>query len=250
MIPTTGAASPCGPCRPASSEGRLYHVITDWRRFEGDWLRGLQHPGRRSGYPRLGAAGHRGRVCTWPGAKGFAFPWRLDHRPRRPFRSPRPSVGWGTGSTRNCSGARPTSPWAVEIDPEHRPPEYLDSATFHPTFLYEGLWNLSLALLIVWIDRKKKVRPGKLFAIYVGGYGLGRLWVESMRVDPATQLFGVRVNIWVSLVLIVFGIGWFLWGGWQRRPGDSDYPYVGGREPSGDDDDVEADRGPEARRRR
>ena len=218
---------------------RLYHVITDWRRFEDDWLEVFNI--------RAGGLGIPGGVLlgTLVGLyvakrKGLRLPVALDiAAPAIPVAQ---AIGrLGNWFNQELFGGPSDLPWAVEIDPEHRPAEYIDSATFHPTFLYEGLWNLSLALLIVLIDRKKKVRPGKLFAIYVGGYGLGRLWVESLRVDPATELFGVRVNIWVSLVLIAIGVVWFLWGGWRRRPDDSDYPYVDGHEPSDEGEDGDDD---------
>src|SRR5690606_23713230 len=112
---------------------------------------------------------------------------------------------------------RPTDlPWGLEIDPGRRPDGYESFETFHPTFLYEALWNLALAAFLVVLGRKKVLRPGQLFVLYVGGYGLGRLWVEALRIDTATRIAGVRVNIWVSGLTIVAAVVWFLW--WQRRP--------------------------------
>src|SRR5699024_4543693 len=97
---------------------------------------------------------------------------------------------------------RPTDlPWGLEIDPQNRPLEYADSSTFHPTFLYEGLWNLAVAGLVVVIGRRRRVPTGHLFTIYVLGYALGRLWVESLRSDSASLILGLRVNIWMSLVV-------------------------------------------------
>ena len=94
---------------------------------------------------------------------------------------------------------RPTSlPWGLRIDPINRPARYADSPTFHPTFAYEALWNLGLMAVLLWIDRKHRLKPGQLFWVYVLGYGLGRLWVEDLRSDPASLLLGVRVNIWTS----------------------------------------------------
>ena len=99
---------------------------------------------------------------------------------------------------------RPTDlPWALRIDPEHRPAGMAGVATYHPTFLYEALWNLALAALLVWIGRRGRARPGQLFAGYVAGYAAGRLWVEALRIDPATEVLGLRVNLWVSGVVLV-----------------------------------------------
>ena len=70
------------------------------------------------------------------------------------------------------------------------------------TFLYEALWNLALAAVLVVVERRWKPRPG-LFAGYVGGYAAGRFWVEALRIDPATELWGVRVNLWVSAATLL-----------------------------------------------
>jgi prolipoprotein diacylglyceryltransferase len=72
-----------------------------------------------------------------------------------------------------------------------------------PTFLYEAAWSLALAGLLVAIERRWRPRPGQLFAGYVAGYAAGRFWVESLRIDPATELWGVRVNLWVSAATLL-----------------------------------------------
>jgi prolipoprotein diacylglyceryl transferase len=110
----------------------------------------------------------------------------------------------------------PTSlPWALEIDPEHRPAGYAQHATFHPTFLYEIVWNLALAGLLVHLGRRHRVRPPGLFALYVSGYSLGRIGEELLRVDPSHHIFGLRLNFYVASLLCVIGIAWFLRS--QRR---------------------------------
>jgi prolipoprotein diacylglyceryltransferase len=97
------------------------------------------------------------------------------------------------------------------LDPEHRPDHLVHVATYHPAFLYEGLWNLALAgLLIVWDRRNPRQRPGRLFALYVAGHAHGRLWVEALPFDPATRLLGVGVNIWTSLAAFTGAAGWLL----------------------------------------
>lgn len=195
---------------------RLYHVLTDWRFDEGFaepfkiWEGGLGIPGgmaagvivglwvvRRNGWdqgklldavvPGLPLAQAIGRIGNWFNQELFGGPTDL--------------------------------PWAVEIDVEHRPEEYLTAETFHPTFLYEAVWNLGLVVFLIWLGATRRLRSGALLAVYVVGYLVARLWLETVRVDPATEIAGVRVNIWMSIVGIALAGGWLLLRG--RRP-DSD----------------------------
>jgi prolipoprotein diacylglyceryl transferase len=121
---------------------------------------------------------------------------------------------------------KPTDlPWGLEIEPVNRPLAYLDQATFHPTFLYELLWNLLVAALLVFvIERRLRPRPPGLFALYIALYCLGRLWIELIRVDPANEILGLRVNVWVSLVGLVAGSAWFWLSQRHRRPPGSPAP--------------------------
>jgi prolipoprotein diacylglyceryl transferase len=100
-------------------------------------------------------------------------------------------------------------PWALHIDPAHRPPGYLADPTFHPTFLYEIIWNLALAAFLVWLGHHRRVRPPGLFALYVAGYSIGRIGEELLRVDPAHHIFGLRLNFYVATALAVTGLIWF-----------------------------------------
>ena len=129
-------------------------------------------------------------------------------------------------------GRRTDLPWALEIDdPAGFPP----GSTFHPTFLYEALWNLALAGLIVLGGRRVVLKPGRWMALYVAGYGLGRLWVESLRIDFATEVGGFRVNIWISMLAIAGGLLWLFWKGSpvdhdgtaRLRAGDDPLSHVG-----------------------
>lgn len=95
-------------------------------------------------------------------------------------------------------------PWALRIDPAHRPAGYAQYATFQPTFLYELLWNLALAGVLVWLWRRRAVRPPGLFALYVAGYSLGRIGEELLRVDPAHRILGLRLNFYVAAILLAF----------------------------------------------
>jgi len=102
-------------------------------------------------------------------------------------------------------------PWALKISPEHRPPHYLQYATFQPTFLYEIIWNLLLAGALVWLDNRRKIRPPGLFPLYVAGYSAFRIFEETLRIDYSEYILGMRLNFWIALIGTLGGLAWFLW---------------------------------------
>ena len=117
-------------------------------------------------------------------------------------------------------------PWALEIDQAHRPQPFfaLSSPTYHPTFLYELLWDLFAAALLVFIvERRFRPRPPGLFALYIALYSFGRFWIELLRVDPANHILGYRVNTWVSGLVCIAGVVWFVLSQ-RRREGDEREP--------------------------
>jgi prolipoprotein diacylglyceryl transferase len=102
-------------------------------------------------------------------------------------------------------------PWGLEIDPAHRPFSSITQGTYHPTFLYELLWDLFAAALLVFvIERRFRPRPPGLFALYIAIYSFGRFWVELVRIDPANHILGLRVNTWVSGIACIAGVVWFV----------------------------------------
>jgi prolipoprotein diacylglyceryl transferase len=107
-------------------------------------------------------------------------------------------------------GGPTTLPWGLEIDPAHRPAGYARYATFHPTFLYELIWNLLLAGALVRLGRTGRIRPPGLFALYVAGYSGFRIFEELLRVDPAHHFLGLRLNLYVASVLCLVGLVWFV----------------------------------------
>lgn len=189
---------------PAGLVGsRLYHVATDWRSFQGRWedvpalwQGGLGIPGGLMAGVMVGVLVARRRGLSMAGAMDVMVP-------TIPVAQ---AIGrWGNWFNQEVFG-RPTDlPWALEIDAAHRPSDYSEAATFHPTFLYEGLWNVVLAIFLVRIERRGVLRPGYLVGLWVFGYGLGRLWVEALRVDQASLIVGVRVNTWMALAAIAVG---------------------------------------------
>lgn len=206
---------------------RLYHVITDWQKYFPDdpmaafaiWKGGLGIPGGIAAGVAVGLVVAR--------RKGMRLPVGLDVvAPALPLAQ---AIGRiGNWFNQELFGGPTDLPWGLEIDPANRPSQYANVETFHPTFLYEGLWNLALMAVLLGIDRRRVLRPGNLFALYVGGYFLGRLWVEALRIDPASVVLGLRVNIWISLVAVAGVLVVLAVRGLRRRPDDVDDAYVDG----------------------
>jgi len=111
---------------------------------------------------------------------------------------------------------KPTSlPWGLKIDAAHRPVQYIDKATFHPTFLYELIWDVAGVLLLLWVARRFRIKSPGLFCLYVAYYCFGRFFEELLRVDPAHHFAGLRLNAWVSIVVFIGAVVAFVWV--QRR---------------------------------
>ncbi len=109
---------------------------------------------------------------------------------------------------------KPTDlPWGLEISPEHRPAQYFDRSTYHPTFLYELIYDFAAAGLLIWVGNRFRIRPPALFSLYVSLYCFGRFFEELLRVDPSHHFLGLRLNAWVSIVVFVASTAFFVW--WQ-----------------------------------
>ena len=112
---------------------------------------------------------------------------------------------------------KPTdSAWGLEIDPENRVAGYEVNETFHPTFLYELIYDLSMVGVLLLIDWRFRIRPPALFALYVAWYTAARFVIEQYRVDPAHEFGPWRLNAWVSLVIFVLAVAAFVWAQWLR----------------------------------
>jgi prolipoprotein diacylglyceryl transferase len=112
-------------------------------------------------------------------------------------------------------GKPSTLPWALKIDVDHRPTseKYANATTFQPTFLYELLWDVAGAFLLIWVGRRFRIKPPGLFALYVSFYTFGRFFEELIRIDPAHHFLGLRLNAWVSAIVFVCSSAFFVW--WQ-----------------------------------
>ncbi|HEX2322228.1 MAG TPA: prolipoprotein diacylglyceryl transferase [Streptosporangiaceae bacterium] len=107
-------------------------------------------------------------------------------------------------------GKPTTLPWALFIDQHYRPLGYKSFHTFQPTFLYEVIFDLALAALLVWVGHHTKVRAPGLFALYVTGYSAFRIFEESLRIDSSEHFLGLRLNFYVATALTLGGIIWFI----------------------------------------
>ncbi len=194
---------------PAGLVGaRLYHVITDWRRFEGRWGEAFEI--------WEGGLGILGGVIAGALA-GVAYARRHDlplgqmvdiAAPALPLAQ---AIGrWGNWFNQELFGKPTDLPWGLEIDRNERPDEYIGEETFHPTFLYESLWNIGLVLVLLRLDRARRLGPSGLFAAYLAGYSAGRLWIEAIRIDEASEIAGLRVNLWVFSILLVVSVVWVI----------------------------------------
>ena len=193
---------------------RFYHVITDWGRFSGNW--GEAFKIWKGGLGILG-----GVIVGYLAAMIYCKRANLDLRTVMDVAAPSIPLAqmigrWGNWFNQELYGRPSELPWALEIDPENRPVQHLEQATFHPTFLYESLWNLMVVLALIKIDRMKKLTTGMLFIVYLALYSIGRIWVEALRIDEATKIAGLRVNIWVFALLHLLSLGLLFKVEWKR----------------------------------
>ena len=207
---------------------RTYYVALEWRQYQGHWLDALAI--WRGGIAIHGAL-IGGTVVTLLYCR-----WR-----RQPFWElldvlvPAVALGqaigrWGNFFNSEAFGLPTDLPWKLTIPIQNRPIQFLDSQTFHPTFLYESLWNLAVLALLLLLFRassrgRLQLPAGSLSCVYLMAYSSGRLWIEGLRLDPLCLLSqppfcegGLRMAQLVSLLLICLGaLGlWWLLG--QRRP--------------------------------
>lgn len=120
---------------------------------------------------------------------------------------------FGNWFNQELFGKATTLPWGLEIDDRHLPAGYASGTLFHPTFLYEVIWNLSMACIIIALDKKIKFKGGQLIFLYMSLYAIGRFWIENLRIDPAKIILGMRLNAWSALAIIIIGIVGFLIAG-------------------------------------
>ena len=183
---------------------RLYHVITSPAAYFG-----------RQGVPLHALFIWRGGLGIWGGVLGGALGAAVVLRRRgvdigafadavAPGIVIAQAIGrFGNYFYQELFGRPTTLPWGLRIDPANRPAGFTQFATFQPTFLYESLWDLGVAALVIVAERRFGLRRGRAFALYVAAYCVGRAWIEALRIDDANHLFGLRLNDYVAIVVFL-----------------------------------------------
>ena len=188
---------------------RLYHVATDHDLYFGEggdpvgaleiWNGGLGIWGAIAG----------GLLGAWLYCRRHGILLRplADALAPEPAAGPGRSGGSATTSTRSSTAGRPTCRGAWRSTPRNWPErhDFPVGTAFHPTFLYEALWNLAGIALLLWLDRRFRLGYGRVFALYVMGYTSGRGWIETLRIDTIEldNVLGLRWGVWMSIVLFV-----------------------------------------------
>ncbi|NJP97321.1 prolipoprotein diacylglyceryl transferase [Nonomuraea sp. FMUSA5-5] len=199
--------------------GRLYHVITDWQTYFGS--RAIKEPIQAlfiwEGGLGIWGAIALGGVGVWWAARRRGLSMTALADTIAPGIAFAQAIGrWGNWFNQELYGSPTTLPWGLEIDVDHGGEP---GVLYHPTFLYESLWDVALGFVLIFLGRRLALHHGRLFALYVAGYTLGRFWIEGLRIDPvggvdhAVTLLGLRLNQWTSIVLFVGALVYF----WATR---------------------------------
>ncbi|MFD4904433.1 prolipoprotein diacylglyceryl transferase [Kitasatospora purpeofusca] len=201
--------------------GRLYHVITDhqlyfdegknpWNAFK-IWEGGLGIWGAIA----LGAVG------AWIGARRRGVPLPAYADAIAPGIALAQALGrWGNWFNQELYGRETTLPWGLEIK-KTLPSGEIVTGIYHPTFLYESLWCVGVAALVIWADKRFTLGHGRAFALYVAAYTVGRFWIEWLRIDDAHHILGLRLNDWVAILVFLGAVAYFVIVG-KKHPGRED----------------------------
>ncbi|WP_127782567.1 prolipoprotein diacylglyceryl transferase [Rhodococcus sp. X156] len=231
--------------------GRLYHVITDHEKYFGAGRDPVDALKIWDGGLGIWGAVLLGGVGAWIACRRKGIPLPAFADAVAPGIVLAQAIGrLGNYFNQELYGRATTLPWGMDIyqrlNDAGLPDELNGSvpagavpvATVHPTFLYELLWNLAVAALVVWADRRFRLGHGRAFALYVAGYCAGRFWIELMRVDFANTLFGVRINVFTAVIVFLGAVTYFV----LAKKGREDPSELTGRsaQPSPDETESEA----------
>ncbi|MET7454425.1 prolipoprotein diacylglyceryl transferase [Streptomyces sp. NPDC005574] len=196
--------------------GRLYHVITDYELYFSagrDWVDAFKV--WQGGLGIWGAIA-LGGLGAWIGCRRRGIPLPAWADALAPGIALAQAIGrWGNWFNQELYGKPTDLPWALKItsSTDGRVP-----GTYHPTFLYESLWCVGVALLVIWADRRFRMGHGRAFALYVAAYCVGRAWIEYLRVDDAHHILGLRLNDWTALIVFVLAVTYMVLSA-KKRPG-------------------------------
>jgi prolipoprotein diacylglyceryl transferase len=226
--------------------GRLYHVATDYQRYFGPGKNPVEALYIWQGGLGIWGAIALGGFGAWLGARRKGIPLPVFADAVAPGIVVAQAIGRiGNYFNQELYGAHTDLPWGLEvytrINPDTGLPDplggisngiQLPESPVHPTFLYELIWNLLVAGLVVYVDRKLRLGHGRAFALYVAGYTLGRTWIELMRTDDATHVAGVRINVWVSILVFIGAVVYFIVA--RAKGSREDLAVLRGDDPSDD----------------
>ncbi|MCX4791325.1 MULTISPECIES: prolipoprotein diacylglyceryl transferase [unclassified Streptomyces] len=202
--------------------GRLYHVITSPDAYFGEGGEPIRALYVWEGGLGIWGAIALGGVGAWIGCRRHRIPLPAFADAVAPGIALAQAIGrWGNWFNQELYGRPTTLPWGLEIDRTHRPSDVLDIATYHPTFLYESLWNIGVAVLVLWASRRFTLGHGRTFALYVAAYTVGRFWTEYLRIDESHTFLGLRLNNWTSVVVFLGAIACLVVSA-RRHPGIED----------------------------
>lgn len=207
--------------------GRLYHVITSYQPYFGEGGHPIDALKIWNGGLGIWGAVALGALGAYIGCRRIGLSFLDFCDAAAPGVLVAQAMGrWGNYFNNELYGGPSTLPWALQIHQwdESAGRAVVDAAGkpivlgyFQPTFLYESLWCLAIALFIVLLDKRRILGRGRVFALYVMLYPMGRIVFELMRTDPATHILGVRVNVWVSILVFLAGLTGFVIAG-RRHP--------------------------------
>ena len=199
--------------------GRIYHVISSPQAYFGEGGEPLRAFAIWEGGLGIWGAIAFGGLGAWIACRRRGIPLPAFADVIAPGLLVAQAIGrLGNWFNNELYGGPTTLPWGLRVyqwdggeavrDASGQPVAL--EGLYHPTFLYELLWNLAVAALLVWADRRWRLGHGRVFALYVALYCLGRFWIELLRVDPATMIAGVRINVFVAGLLFLAGVVGFL----------------------------------------
>ncbi|MDO3687108.1 prolipoprotein diacylglyceryl transferase [Micromonospora sp. C28ISP2-4] len=201
---------------------RIYHVITSPEKYFGAGGEPIKALYIWEGGLGIWGAVAGGAVGAWLAARQLGIPFAVVADALAPGLPLAQAVGrLGNWFNNELYGGRTTLPWGLEVhvmDPDNPGHALRDDAgnpvlqpgLYHPAFLYEALWNIGVAALVLFLDRKLRLGRGRAFALYVMGYTAGRFWIELMRTDEANLILGVRLNVWTAALVFLGALAYFI----------------------------------------